>query len=338
MSFILAQSSQHVQFQWYRHPEFDMAMGVTLDPEDFTIGDYCLKLHPLDPGNPDAFGSGEYFCDPDSIIAVATPGSKKFSQIAYLPYLRWKRNITVSDKSVVVSFRHRPRDGHHAILPSLNLPLTIVESHRMDVDTELVISDVSITNHYNDHLDILYCYQDAAYLWFPCADQRLVETWVEIDGRAIYKRYISAKGCGFCHTSLVDRTHGVIAGIGMDTPGGMVAATPYYVGFHGHINLALGKLVGLAYFGGKAVRPAHVLNDVSSWGGLPNTSHSLKNRAVLFPLKSVRPGECRSMRFYRMGRYLQRPLNDNDLVIYSKDFMEIVTRLKDREQLNSSSL
>ncbi|MDR1396718.1 MAG: hypothetical protein LBJ14_03180, partial [Desulfarculales bacterium] len=201
-----------VMFKWYRHPVYDMAMGVHADPNIVSIGEYCLKLHPLDPRNPDAFGAGEYFCDPDSVVSMVTPGSDKLERIVYLPYLRWRRDISVNDQSVTLMFRHHPDDGHHPVVPKLSLPLEIKESHAMRADTELVISDVSLVNHYDQPVDILYCYQDAAYLWFPLSNQSLVQPWVEADGFSIHGKFYSQKIDAFGHTSQYDKRHGVIAG------------------------------------------------------------------------------------------------------------------------------
>jgi hypothetical protein len=90
--------------------------------------------------------------------------------------------------------------------------------------------------------------------------------------------------------------------------------------------LASGNHVGLAYFGGKPTRPAHILNEVRSWGGLPAQSLSLKNRAIILIVKALEPNESRSLRFYRMGRFLQRPLEERDLAAYSADFLKAVAR------------
>jgi hypothetical protein len=327
-TFRVSQNFPDVTYKWFKHPKYNLAMGIEDDSSGSRhISTYCHKLHPLDADVPEPFSHGEYFCDPDTVLSVVTSDSRKLESIVYLPYVQWNRNVSVDDKKIIIKLDHDYRMGGLSILPRLNLPVSIKERHEMDVASELIRSQVVLQNMYKEPVDILYCYQDAAVLWFPTNNQENQDTSVCLDDQPVVNnQFRLGEISAFGRADAIDRRAGVAAGLATADKNAYVGILPRYAGFLGHLTLRFGNLVGIADFSGKPVRPAHILNQVKSWGGVPVVPAALKNRAVIFVLKGMQPKEQRTVRFYRMGRSLGKPLTEADVASYMADFKAAALR------------
>ena len=152
----------------------------------------------------------EYFCEPDWVISYYT---ESFSDIFYINSLKWEKSFTIDqDDKIILRFHHHPSYGLINKQRS-NLPLEIEVKFTWVHGNQWVDVEVTINTLQEGTCNLCFIAQDAAFMWFPYANQSDVQG-LSIDGNStIVGDFIKTeKGLNHVIAGTQSVTHGIFAG------------------------------------------------------------------------------------------------------------------------------
>jgi len=264
--------------------------------------------------------TSEFFCEPDTVV-IAYNNSTYMK--AYLDYLVWIDDVYLSDDQVMISLLHLKEFGN--LGPLINpvalksvddLPIDIEETHNHFLGSNLIDTNVTICNRGDSNLNIIYVYQDAAYLWYPRGNQSGVTpvfyssvSGVNNNEIGNYTAY-SLKSNDKAFAGYADKEHDVISGIISASPDTKVGIIPEYI--------------GLVYGSSQSIPGFEVLSDQKitytdipdeKFNGSAASDNDFKAIYIAFNLENMAPGETRSFNFYRFAYNGKgEPLSNDTLI------------------------
>jgi len=265
----------------------------------------------------------EFFCEPDTMVFVYNNNSY---QRSYLPYLLWIDDVYLTNNIVVVGLVHMYNFGNiSSLLPSgtmnnfNNIPLDIEEIHSHELGMNYVKTEILIRNRGSETFNVVYVYQDAAYLWFPRGNQSGIEpVFYRYSNNASQfdiGNYRSAQlePGDSVFSGYVDRDHGIITGIFSNQGWSKVGLINDYIGLesNGISNPSNGESYQI------------VNNMTFYYDNIPTSNiiygdqnaNILKNRYVAFNINDLHPGESRSVYFYRIMYHIPDQTLDNSTLL-----------------------
>lgn len=312
-------------FDWFIDTKTHLSMGI---PKYGVLSDVGLKIHSINPDDPEPWDGGEFYCDPDSVILVS---SKTRYEVAYDSYLNWQKDYFIRpDKQFVrISSMHDSLSGlNYAVknitgLKTVPLKLDIRQDHSLEAGKPWVRSTIYITNRYSEPVDILYFYQDAAYMWLPDQTQKRVRPLVVNKNLKNESYYFIRNSDRTMVAGTFHSTKGYFGGLFIDNPQAYLGVIPEYALFRQHKIITQLDKLGYADIDNSKKSFAEILNYLSQWNGKEATPPSLKVRVLAIPFIQVPPGETVATEFYRIGLHTDK----------GNSFGEWVTRVKNARDL-----
>ncbi|WP_199624273.1 hypothetical protein [Paenibacillus alkalitolerans] len=284
---------------WFIDPKTSMSIGVA---KDGFLAKYGPKIHPIDIKNPKPWDGGEYYCDPDTIIMART---KSTHNIVYGAYLEWEKDRYLSDDSQLArsSFRYNPLAGlRDNLLPEVAkyvqpLNLDIREDHTLVSGKPWVETTVQITNRYTEPADILYIYQDAAYMWLPDQNQIKVHPLTVNANTGVTSNQFEAI---LTSEKVVVGTYhqekNVFGGIYTDNQHALVGVSSQYLLFTEKED---DTTIERKFVDNTPRTVEETITLIQEQSKNPDGNY--KVRFVAFPVMNLEPNKSVTLRFYRMG-------------------------------------
>ncbi|MDR6878740.1 hypothetical protein [Bacillus sp. 3255] len=286
-------------WDWFVDPKTSIGIGVA---KDGFLSKYGPKIHPIDMNNPQPWSGGEYFCDPDTMILAKTKSSYN---IVYGSYLNWEKDRYLSDDKLLArqSFRFNAAEGLRTnlspeVTKSVSSPkLDIREDHTLVSGKPWVETTVTITNKYPEPADLLYIYQDAAFMWLPDQNQSKVETLiVNANNTMISNQFESIPTSEKVVVGTYHKEKKVYGGIYTDNPYALTGISSNYLLFN--------ELENDTTIERKFVdsTPRDINETVSLIEEESKKSDGdYKIRFVAFPVMNLEPDKMVTLRFYRIA-------------------------------------
>lgn len=310
---IIRQSDAYNTFSgwdWFIDQETHLGMGVA---KGGFLSEYGPKIHPIDPLNPEPWSKGEFFCDPDTIIVAKT---KSKYEIAYGNYLSWNKDMYLREDNQFarVSFNYNnglKRNLNPDILNKNDaLKLDIREDHTMLAGKNWIQTNVEIINRYSEPTDVLYIYQDAAYMWLPDNNQDGVTPFsVKLGDSPTFSTefQVNTTGIEGYVAGTVHNERNIFSGLYTDNPNALIGAVPNYVLF---------KVTGRVSLDNNDVDnfPKEIDEIISNMRNSINEPGQFKSRVIAFPIMNIEPGEKVIITFYRMGLQSENNISNDELM------------------------
>lgn len=235
---------------------------------------------------------GEFFCSPDSIVYV---WNSNFSKSAYLMHLFWLQDkyISYDRKKAGIAFYYSNFEVYSKEIKDIGILTPDSEPLNLEIkEFNYLISGfyvspvfVSIKNLYSEPVNIIYLYQDAAYMWFPRGTQKDVQLiFFPVDNSTDFTNVtFFSSNCSerYFFAGTFDPEHNIIAGLYSDFSYSYSAVLTTYIGNN------------ISNF-------EDLTNFLYEKSGLNVVEENLKNRAIIFYISSLPPGEKREFWFYRV--------------------------------------
>lgn len=288
-------------WDWLVDPSTNLALG---NIKEGALLDYQHKIHPINLQKPNEWSEGEYYCDPDSII-VAYNGDGKYNS-QYLPYMKWNKDYFIQKDGKLGRFsvRYDPNTGNKYFNQTNPLQLEVREDHTIQMGQPYIETTISIKNLYDTEMNILYIYQDAAFMWLPDGNQQHVGTYINSSKSEIVDKFWFGINDPTVIAGTYHKMKNVFGGIYTSNPYAFIGIIPEYAYFIKHLNrqdMANKGVYGYAEVNYYKKTKDELVEYLSQWNGREITKDDLKNRIVVLPIDNLKPGETRIIEFRRTG-------------------------------------
>ncbi|MFC5702030.1 hypothetical protein ACFPVX_12085 [Cohnella faecalis] len=291
-------------WDWFVDPSTHLSIGSA--KEGF-LSNNGFKVHPIDPDEPEPWTKGEYFCDPDTMIVAMNSSSY---DISYASFLDWdKDNYLSSDRRMArLSTKYRAGAGMLSGLPKVdydhNRPMQL--DIRLDLSLyygkRFIEANVTITNKYEEAADVLFIYQDGAFMWMPDQNQdNVIPVFVNDNGARIEANdrfQVAFTGTDRLITGTYHPGRGIFSGIYTDNQSAHIGMLPYYLLFTENA----GDSIDLKFTDDRPRSMEEII--VSMYANKEEYDKNAKQykiRSVSFPVKQLQPGQTVSLRFFLIG-------------------------------------
>ncbi|MGC8771621.1 MAG: hypothetical protein ACP5Q5_10260 [Brevinematia bacterium] len=277
---------------WFIDSKTKIAMGK--DPIHLGENSIYLYRYSLggDNGLPPSNGwEGEFFCSPDTMVYVY---NSNINELAYLKHLSWSSDkfLSYDRKKAGLAFYYWNSGVYStnihdidSVTPiSTNVKLNIEEFNYLFNGFYVSPVKVSIQSLYTQNVDVVYIYQDAAYMWFPRGNQEGVEIiFFPIDNSenvSNISQFRLNSSNDFYFAGTYDPSNNIIAGLYSDWKSYSAAIT--------------------RYIGNNVSNIDQITNFLKTNSGILPSIEDLKNRAIIFHITSLQPNEKREFWYYRV--------------------------------------